>query len=143
MQVLKSQDDNQTEWKSSAKQYGDFLAVLRGGTWMPISFDMLDYIDCGHIVSHEAITTDKDYIGYNYKMCKKTYYTDQYVTYDQQQVVTKTAPKWYGAYEYEEAIDADTYVHDDEGGWLGITNKETKLVETSYALAKTTLPSVE
>lgn len=135
--------EEQTEWKSSAKQYSGFLAALKGGTWLPISFDQIDYIDCGRVAHHEAIVTDQDFIGYHYKMCKRKFYTDQYITMDRQEVVTKTAPKWFGDYQYQQAINEDDYVYDDEGGWLGTRTVNEKLVETSYALAKKNLPVVE
>ena len=141
--VIAAKDDDQVEWKSSAKQYAEFLAVLKGGTWLPISFDQIDYIDCSHIASHPAITTDKDFVGYHFKMCKRKIYTDQYLTYDKKTVEVRTAPKWFGGYEYEYAVDEDDYVYDDEGGWLGTRRVNDKYVETAYALAKTTLPGVE
>lgn len=56
-----SDDNVVAERHSTANRYmpeNGQLAVLQKGYWTPISFDSLDYIDCGHIASHRAILSD-------------------------------------------------------------------------------------
>lgn len=55
MQTLYHSDNDQVELASSADQYREYLAVELGGVAVPIEFDQIDYIGCGHIQSHPAI----------------------------------------------------------------------------------------
>lgn len=73
IRVLEPDEEIGAFHRSTTLQHIDTLSVLQHGAWVPISFDSLDYIDCGRLVSHRAIVTDVEGSGYIVDRC--TYYS--------------------------------------------------------------------
>lgn len=136
--ILEPVMDSQVERKSSNYQYKGFLSVLKRNSWVPISFDVLDYIDCNKVVSHKAIVTDKEFIGYHYPVKECKYYIDQYVVSDSQKTTLKALDEWFGAGFYEAFEDKRVIVNADNGS-LGQRNELNLKVGLDYVTAKKTL----
>lgn len=138
MPALEPDEERDVEYRSSISQHKNKLSVARRGEWIPISFDVLDYINCDGISSHRAIVADRDDIGYTFNTSEETLLSDTYLTGDYEALVREKLPAWFGTGEYERYISARTYVNGDCEA-LGVRNGKTYRVGLNYALAKNTL----
>lgn len=137
-------------WKSSISQKKSTLSVLVRGEWVPIAFDSLDYITCDsdgfsdcnkyRPVSHCAIVTDGDDIGYDFNVGQCNFLSEKYVSHDHKEVVKKQLPIWFGSGEYEEHVDTRALINGDFDA-LGSVSYGKLRIGLAYALAKHTLPS--
>lgn len=129
---------------SSVDQYGGtFLCVIKGGRQIPISFDTLDYIDCGKPVSHKSIVSNGNDIGYHFdsKHCK--FVDDNYIYVDENgATVTKQLPKWFGEGTYEEVRNNPAYITADTNSF-GTRNIQDFTVGLAYTLADETIQAEE
>lgn len=140
--ILEPTTNTQVERKTSNYQHKNFLSVMKRNSWVPISFDVLDYIDCDKIVSHKAIVTDREFIGYHFPVKECRYYIDQYVVSDDQDTVLEQLDEWFGAGFYEKFVDKDVIVNADNGS-LGTRNEIDLKVGLDYVTAKKTLKAEE
>ena len=138
--LLIAEEEREVEYHSSISQHKNKFSVYRAGEWIPISYDVLDYIGCDKVVSHQAIMTDGDDIGFMFDVNERTYYTDTYLVYDSQGTRVKNLPHWFGEGMYEEHYTELDFLNAANGS-LGVTNKQTLRVGLNYALARRTLPS--
>lgn len=139
--ILEPITDTEIERKSSIKQYDSVLAVQKAGVWLPIVSDMIDYIDCDGVHSHEVILTDNDdYIGYEYPVEQVCYYTADYTKSDKVEDVIEQLPEWFGNGFYEKHISEETLTNSDENA-LGVQNKTELTIGLDYYLAKNKLPA--
>lgn len=127
---------------SSVDQYGGiFLCVIKGGRQVPISFDTLDYIDCGKPVYHKSIVSNGNDIGYHFNSKKCTYVDNNYIYVDENgATVTKQLPKWFGEGTYEEVRNNPAYITADTNS-LGTSNIQDFTVGLAYTLADETIES--
>lgn len=139
--ILEPITDTEIERKSSIKQYDSVLAVQKAGVWLPIVSDMIDYIDCDGVHSHEVILTDNDdYIGYEYPVEQVCYHTADYTKSDRVEDVIEQLPEWFGNGFYEKHISEETLTNSDENA-LGVQNKTELTIGLDYYLAKNKLPA--
>lgn len=139
--ILEPITDTEIERKSSIKQYDSVLAVQKAGVWLPIVSDMIDYVDCDGVHSHEVILTDNDdYIGYEYPVEQVCYYTADYTKSDRVEDVIEQLPEWFGNGFYEKHISEETLTNSDENA-LGVQNKTELTIGLDYYLAKNKLPA--
>lgn len=138
--ILEPTTDTEIERKSSIKQYDSVLATQKAGVWLPIVSDMVDYVDCDGVHSHEVILTDNDdYIGYEYPVENVCYYTADYTLSDRIEDVIEQLPEWFWNGFYEKHISGETFTNSDENA-LGSQNKVELTVGLDYYLAKKKLP---
>ena len=142
MKILEPSEEQSVKYYSSISQHKNKLAVLIRGEWVPISFDVLDFIDCDKIGYHTAIVTDGDDIGFNYPVGECRLYIDQYVYHDEYGSELRTLPKWYGEGFYTQMLSGDAFINSDTNS-LGVSNEYRLRVGLNYALADKTLPAVE
>ena len=142
MRVLEACDNPVVKYNSSISQHSNTLCVLIRGEWCPISFDVLDYIDCEEAKSHRAIVTDGDDIGFNFPVGECCLVNNEYVYHDGDRKELRTLPEWFGAGMYEAYIKKDTFTNFDNTA-LGTTQEYRLRIGLNYALADRTLPSVE
>lgn len=136
--LLLADENPEVFYRSSIAQHENKLSVMQRGEWVPLSYDVLDYIDCDKVASHKAVVTDGDDIGYDFKVEERVYYTDKYIYHDREETVLKELPHWFGEGFYEAFVDETPFVNADNGA-LGIKTKRTLRVGTPYALAIRTL----
>lgn len=115
---------------------------MKRGAWVPLSFDVIDYIDCDKITTHEAIATDQEFIGYHYPVKECKYYIDQYLVSDSQKTVLKPLDEWFGAGFYEAFEDKQVISNSDTNS-LGVRNQINLRVGLDYVQAKKTLKAEE
>lgn len=142
MKILEPSEEQAVKYYSSISQHKNKLSVLIRGEWVPISFDVLDYIDCECIKSHTAIVTDGDDIGFNYPVGECHLYIDQYIYHDEYGAELRTLPKWYGEGVYTQMLSGDAFINSDTNS-LGVSNDYRLRVGLNYALADKTLPAVD
>lgn len=142
MKVLEPVDNPQAKYHSSISQYSNMLAVLKRGEWCPISFDVIDYIDCEEVKSHKAIVSDGDNVGYHFPVGECVLYTNEYVYHDENGVELRTLPEWFGAGFYNKALDRKAFINFDDCS-LGVRNRFRLRIGLNYALAEKNLPVVE
>jgi hypothetical protein len=123
-------------------QYGNFLAVQKGGINIPLRFDSLDWVNCDGIKTHPVIISDGNDIGYHFPVGHYTYFTDTYLVMDRQEVVVKKMPKWFGAGWYEQALNERIFTNFDDGS-LGFRNRVDLKVGLDYTLADEFLDSAD
>ena len=80
--VLLSDERPAVKYRSSISQHKNKLSVVQRGEWVPISFDVLDWISEDGIKTHRAIVTDGDDIGFNYSVAEEQMLTDYYITHN-------------------------------------------------------------
>ena len=136
--ILTAEDDTRVNYHSSISQHSNKLHILKGGEAVPISFDVLDYIDCDRLVSHRAILADGDDIGFNFPTGSCTYVSDEYIYMDGDRKELRQMPHWFGEGTYEAFIKEYDFINADNGS-LGSRNKITTTVGLNYALAEETL----
>ena len=139
MPALESDEQPEVFYHSSISQHKNKLSVMQRGEWFPISFDVLDWINCETgIESHRATVTDGDDIGFNFPVGSETLLSDTYLTGDYEGLVTEQLPAWFGTGEYQEYVLARDYVNSDCDS-LGHRVAQTYRVGLNYALAAKTL----
>lgn len=139
MSVLEPDEQPEVFYHSSISQHKNKLSVMQRGEWVPISFDVLDWINCETgIKSHRAVVTDGDDIGFDFPVGSETLLSDTYLTGDYEGIVTKELPAWFGTGEYQEYVLARDYVNSDCGS-LGHRTAQTYRIGLNYALATKTL----
>ena len=141
-EYLNDADETNIHRHSSVNQYGNFLAVQKGGVNIPLRFDKLDWINCDGIKTHSVIISDGDDIGYHFPVGHYTYFTDDYLIMDRNEVVVKKLPKWYGEGWYEKALNEKVFTNFD-GASLGERNRVDLRVGLDYILADETLDSAD
>lgn len=141
MKILEPVEERRVERKSSIYQHKHMLAVRRGDEWVPISFDVLDGVDCDHMKSHKAVLTDKPYIGYSFPVDECRYSSQLYIIGQQKGTELKVLPSFFGAGFYESNYDREVLVNSANGA-LGERNDITLRVGLDYCLAKKTLDPV-
>ena len=140
--ILIANEDRQVERKSSIAQHRSTFSVVKKGEWIPISFDVLDYIDCDTARSHKAIVTDDpNTIGYNFPVAECKYYTDEYVFYNHRNKELRQLPHWFGEGFGEVFIDSLAFLNSDTNS-LGVRNEYRLRTGLDYYLAKENLPAV-
>lgn len=139
MKILTSCDAPTVRYKSSISQHRNTLCVMKKGEWLPISYDVLDFIDCECARSHRAYMTDGDDLGWHYPVGECKIYNTQYVFHDHYGKELRTLPEWFGAGVYEQMIDKNAFVNSDTEA-LGVVNETRLRVGLSYAIADKTLP---
>lgn len=140
--LLEPDEKPEVFYHSSLSQHKNKFSVYKHGEWIPISYDVLDYIACDHVESHKAIMTDGDDIGYEFDVNEMTYYSDVYLTYDTQGVREEKLQCWFGEGYYKKFYSERDFLNSDNGA-LGVTNKQTVRIGLNYALAEKTLPADE
>lgn len=138
--LLLADESPEVKYHSSISQHKNKFSVYRAGEWIPISYDVLDYIGCDHIESHPAIMTDGDDIGFMFDVNERNYYTDSYLVYDTQGVRMEKLQHWFGEGEYEKHYTELDFLNANNGS-LGVTNRYNLRIGLNYALASKTLPS--
>lgn len=131
---LNDADEANIHRHSSANQYGNFLAVQKGGVNIPLRFDSLDWINCEGIKTHPVIVSDGNDIGYHFPVGHYTYFTDTYLIMDRNEVVVKQLPKWFGDGWYEQYLNEKTFTNFD-GCSLGERNRVDLRIGLEYVLA--------
>ena len=136
--VLTSDDDIRVTYRSSISQFKNTLSVSQRGEWVPLSYDVLDYLGCDGAKSHRAVVTDGDDIGYQFNVAEQVCYTDKYVYHDKDMVELRELPHWFGEGFYEAHIHEASLINSDTES-LGNRGKHVSRVGLSYALATETL----
>ena len=139
MKILESYDAPTVRYKSSISQHKNSLCVMKKGEWCPISYDVLDYIDCECIKSHRAYATDGDDLGWHFPVGECKIYNNQYVYHDNYTTEIRTLPEWFGAGIYRMAHASDSFINSDLEA-LGVVNEYRLRVGLNYAIADKTLP---
>lgn len=126
MDFLPAADEHRTITKSSISQAKDHvLSVHNGaGQYFPIVFDHLDWIDCDQIKWHQEMVSDSDELAYMYPVSECTYYTDQYIYFDEYGKELREFPHWFGEGFYESSVNRDNFVNFDDQGF-GVRNIQT------------------
>lgn len=139
MPVLEPDEKPEVFYHSSISQYRNRLSVMQRGEWVPISFDVLDYINCETGVgSHLSTVTDGDDIGFDFPVDEETLLSDTYLTADYERTYFKDLPIWFGTGKYEKHEQGRAFVNSDCES-LGRRDSQTIRIGTSYALALKTL----
>lgn len=142
LEYLNDADEVNIHRHSSANQYGNFLAVKKGGINIPLRFDKLDWISCDGVKTHSVIISDGDDIGYNFPVGHYTYFTDTYLIMDRDKVVVKQLPKWYGEGWYEKSLRDKTFTNFD-GSSLGERNRVDLTIGLDYILTDEMLDNAD
>lgn len=139
MKILPSYDAPTVRYKSSISQHKGPLAVMKKGEWCPISYDVLDFIDCETVRSHRAYVTSGDDLGWHFPVGECILYTNEYVYHDNYITELRTLPEWFGAGLYKATNASDAFINSDLEA-LGVVNKYRLRVGLNYAIADKTLP---
>lgn len=140
--LLEPEEKPDVFWHSSISQHKNTLSVMQRGEWVPIQYDVLDYIACEGVACHPAIVTDGDDIGYDFDVAEQTFFTDKYIYHDETGVELRQLPHWFGEGMYEAYYHNSSFINSDESA-LGERIKKTRRVGLSYALAEKTLEADE
>lgn len=140
--VLKPVNDQKVFRHSSIEQHRGVLSVLNKGEWIPISFDHIEYIDCGRIVSHKAAVTDKPNIGYSFPVGEVKYFSEVFLMADNGQTTTEALNTWFGTGFYDK-YHPEKLLFNADNGSLGEMSNQTLRVGMSYCLAEETLKAKE
>ena len=138
--LLEPDEKPEVFYHSSISQHKNKLSVRRGGEWLPISYDVIDYIDCDKVVSHRAVVTDSPDIGYDFSVGEKHFYSDIFLTGDKIGIEKVPLSPWFGEGCYERYVSSRVLLKADCEP-LSIHNKEKLRVGYNYALAVKTLPA--
>jgi len=142
MAILESCDNPRVKYHSTISQHKNTLCVMNKNEWCPIAFDSLDYIDCGEVETHLACLTDGDDIGYNFNVKDCRILANSLVYHDQNQIVMKPLPEWFGPGFYEDVQDGQSFVNADNGA-LGTSDLLRLRVGLNYAISDQILPPVK
>lgn len=121
LDFLESTDDEQINRYSSIDQFKGTLHIIKGGVYVPISFDVLDYIDCNKPHAHRAILGDHEYL-YAIGQCQSSVAT---------LVLSDT-----GDQDTVQAVKADNDA-------IGVKNVECRKIGLDYVRAKDSLAPVQ
>lgn len=139
--LISPNTERQIERKSSVKQYDSVFGGQLGGVWLPIVSDMIDYIDCDGIHSHQVILTDNDeYVGYEFPVENCCFYEDEYVKSDFVEDSMEPLPEEFGSGFYQSHTDVETLTNSDANS-LGTHNKIEHTIGLDYYLPKKKLPA--
>jgi hypothetical protein len=116
------------------------LSAEVGGVSVPIEFDIIDYIDCGKVVSHPAIIDNGKNIGYIFSDGIHEYITDEYPLTDHTEDVLKELPEWFGDGFYQDHDEYEAITNFDNSS-LGTRNVNKLRVGQHYYLADDILPA--
>ena len=140
--ILYNADAPQVEKKSSITQHKGKFSIVSQGEYIPISYDVLETIGCDGAKTHRAVLSlDPDDIGYTYPVAECRLVENNWVYYDEQGLVTKKLPAWFGSGEYQSFNDFLAFVNADNGA-LGVRNDIELRVGLDYYQAKKTLPAI-
>lgn len=142
LSILEPNESPDVEYHSSISQHKNKLSVMQRGEWVPISFDVLDWINCEGIQSHLAIVTDGDDIGFNFDVDEETLLSDTYLMADFVDTIVEPLPAWYGTGDYQKFVQARDFVNSDYES-LGHRTASELRIGLNYALAKNTLPAAD
>lgn len=131
MELLYDSDYKPAKRLSSINQFKDFLAVQVQGEWVPICFDVIDGIVCGHIQTHKAILALEPFIGFHYQVDECHYSKTEYLLGDDFGVETKKLPAELGSGFYQSAFNRKIFVNGDNGS-LSLQNDKTLRIGTDY-----------
>lgn len=141
-EVIPDSDTHYLERKSSISQHRGILSVIVGGEVCPLVSDYIDAIKCGKIYSHKIAITDQPGIGYTFPVGTCRYLSELYVTGDQDEIVKKKLPEWFGAGFYDERVRRKVFLNADNGA-LGTVNESIRRVGKDYVVAKDLLKAVD
>lgn len=139
MEILYSSDDKKIKRHSSITQHRDKFSVHAQGSWLPISYDVIDSIICDKVNSRRAILSLAPHdIGYTFPTatCEKTFKT--LLLTDKYGVVTEELPEWFGSGLYQKFIDEYALTKGDNHP-LGVKNKINYKIGLDYYLANETI----
>ena len=137
--MLYADDPDKIKRLSSITQHRDKFSVHAQGSWLPISYDVIDSIICDKVNSHRAILSlDPHNIGYIFPTatCEKTFKT--LLLTDKYGVVTEELPEWFGSGLYQKFVD-DYAVTEGDNHPLGLNNTVRYKLGLEYYLAKETI----
>ncbi len=126
---------------SSIDQFNDFLSIEKGGVRVPIEFEMIDYIDCGRVVSHPVIIDNGNHIGYYYPDAYVADVETEYPMFDYERTELRELPEYMGSGFYEAHDTGLEIVNDDRGRALGVRNENMLRIGQNYFLADEILPA--
>lgn len=139
MKILESNDSPTVRYKSSISQHRNTLCVMKRGEWLPISYDVLDFIDCECARHHKAYMSDGTDAEWQYPVGECKIYNTQYVLHDDHGTDLATLPEWFGAGMYLKAKNNLSFINSDTEA-LGVVNETRLRVGLNYAVADKTLP---
>lgn len=134
MEILEAHEPHRVKRYSSISQYEGMLAVRRGDEWVPVVYDVLDGLNCDHMLSHKAMLARKSFVGYNFPVKECTYVSERILAHTQKGTELRALPEWYGTGFYEADYDRKVLTN-AENGALGVTNKMTLRVGLDYVIA--------
>ena len=141
MEVLYHEDNTAIHAHSSIDQFSTFLSEYRGGAYIPIEFDQIDYISCDKVESHPVIVDNGENIGYIFSDGEHEYITDEYPLFSRTEDVLKELPKEYGEGFYQSHEEFDSITNFDDATALGTRNRNKIRVGQHYYLADEILPA--
>lgn len=139
--ILTPVNDSKLTRESSINQFEDKLAVLIKGEWVPLSFDIIDGINCGKVRTHKAVLNIRPSLGYAYDVKECNYLTNSYLKSDDYRIETRALPEYYGAGFYQAKVDREILVNADNTA-LGVSNQKTLRVGTDYVRSRRVLKPV-
>lgn len=140
-QILYHEDPDTVHEHSSIDQFSTFLHTKVGGVSVPIEFDQIDYIDCGHVVSHPMIVDSGENVGYIFEDGEFVQTETSYPTFHREETVLKELQPEFGDGFYEDYEEYEAITNFDDGTALGTQNKDKLRVGQHYYLADEFLPS--
>lgn len=139
MKILESNDSPTVRYKSSISQHRNTLCVMKRGEWLPISYDVLDFIDCECVASHKAYMSDGADAEWQYPVGECKIYNTEYVFHDEYGSELRPLPEWFGAGMYLAALRKNAFINSDTEA-LGICTETRLRIGLNYAVADKTLP---
>lgn len=128
--------------KSSIFQHSDILSVMKRGEWCPITFDVIDGVECRKVKSHKVTLRIRGGMNYSYPVGTCKYVKDTYFLTQKDKEELKVLPEWYGKgfYKSHERKNMLTNIGDS-----ALANRQTKILRVGkdYVEAKTVLDPVE
>lgn len=141
-EIIPNSDTHNLERKSSISQHGSLLFVYRLGEKTPLVSDYIDGIKCGKVYSHKVAITDKPGLGYAFPVGTCRYLSELYLTGDQDEVVKKKLPEWFGPGFYDEHVKRKVFLNDSYNA-LGVVNEHIHRVGKDYVVAKDLLKAAD
>lgn len=140
-EVLYHEDPDTVHVYSSIDQFSTFLHTKIGGVSVPIEFDQIDYIDCGHVVSHPMIVDSGENVGYIFEDGEFVQTETSYPTFHREETVLKELQPEFGDGFYEDYEEYESITNFDDNTALGTQNKNKLKIGQHYYLADEFLPS--
>lgn len=111
MEILYAEDKKNILRKSSVDQHKHHLSVYGQGGWLPIEYDVLEYIGCeGHGTHRAILSLAPDDLGYDYPEACCVTHENEYLLADQNGVVQ----------HYTDADNGSLGEHNDIGHLVGL-----------------------